>query len=488
MKPLDSSIWSEAYDLSVPLQVPMAMGQSLVCNEVVRAMPGRRYVCRGVYDTKPVFIKLFSMSPQAKREWQKEKQGIEALHMAGIAAPTIVYSKSSSDLSSHIIVYNELLDAESARYRWEQGNQTTRSILMKQLVELIATHHAAGIRHNDCHLLNFIFSGDILYTLDAADIVKSPAPLSRSTSMQGLVDLLGLFTQKYDAQLPSFYEYYCQCRGISTDSKELTSIGEQVVRLREYKLRKYLVKIYRNCSEFIAERTWKKFYVYRRDADSHNLRMLLSDPDMLLHDSGNQIIKDGNTCTVSLIETLPQHLVCKRYNIKNVWHGLMRAFRESRASRSWRNAYRLSVLHIATPLPTALIEQRFGLIRRKAWLFMPYIDGMSAHYFFRDESKIEEYDIAVNQFTLLFCKMALAKLTHGDMKATNFIFRNNELYVIDLDSMKQHNNDSNFARGFRVDMQRFMHNWDEFPDITALFTEKLLKSPVAEYLPASIKS
>ena len=59
MNSLDANIWSESYDLSVPLQIPLANGLSLVCEEVVRAMPRRRYVCRGVYDDVPVFVKFF---------------------------------------------------------------------------------------------------------------------------------------------------------------------------------------------------------------------------------------------------------------------------------------------------------------------------------------------------------------------------------------------------------------------------------------------
>ncbi|MCK4744158.1 MAG: hypothetical protein KAT25_10080 [Sulfuriflexus sp.] len=483
MKNLDANIWSESYDLSVPLQIPLENGESLICEEVVRAMPGRRYVCRGTYAGKPVFVKLFSMNGQAKREWQDEQQGLSALKAAGIPAPEIIYFESSPDLSSRIIIFAELLGAESARHRWEHGNETARQMLAMQLVELMSRHHAAGIRQTDFHLLNFIFSEDVLYTLDAADIVKSALPLSRNNSMAGLADMLGLFDIKYDALLPSLYEHYWQCRESDTEPAELEGLSQQVAKLRKYKLRKYLDKIYRSCSEFIVENSWNNFSVYRRDIDSNNLRSLIKNPDT----AQRKIIKDGNTCTVSLIEVPEQKLVCKRYNIKSAWHGLMRAFRVSRASRSWRNAYRLYALHIATPLPVGLVEQRFGPIRRKAWLFMPYIDGISAHGFFRDKTKIEQQHIAASQFATLFSKMVQAKLTHGDMKATNFIFSEDELFVIDLDSMQQHTSDASFAAAFRIDMQRFMRNWDELPDVAILFMEQLSTTSAAEFLPNAIK-
>lgn len=487
MKQLDALLWSAKYNFPVPLQVPLASGQSLVCKEIVRAMPGRRYVCRGIYDSKPVFIKLFSMSGQAKREWQNEQQGIGELRAAGIPAPEIIYFDTLADLDTRVIVFSELLGAESAQHRWEQGNETARQMLAMQLVELLSQHHAAGIRQTDCHLLNFVFSEDILYTLDAADIVQSAAPLSISDSMDGLADMLALFEVKYDALLPSFYEYYWQCRKTGTNSRELEKLVNKVTKLREYKFRKYLNKIYRNCSEFIAEKSWSKISICRRDIGDVGVQALVKAPDARLLDSQYSIIKDGNTCTVSLIETPEQKLVCKRYNIKNAWHGFMRAFRASRASCSWRNAHRLHALHIETPLPIALVEQRFGPIRRKAWLFMSYIDGTSAHDFFRDGSHAGQRHIAASQFALLFSKMVQARLSHGDMKATNFIFSDDELFVIDLDSMQQHNSDASFVAAFRVDMRRFMQNWSELPDVAALFDEQLSTTAAAEFLPTAIK-
>jgi len=446
-------------------------------------MPGRRYVCRGVYDGKPVFVKLFAMSSQAKREWKNEQQGISALRAAGIPAPEIIYSETSPDFDTHIVVFTELLDAESARHRWEHGNETARQMLLMQLVELLSRHHAAGLRQTDCHLLNFVFSDDILYTLDAADIVITSAPLSRKKSMQSLVDLLGLFSIDYDSLLPTLYGHYWNCRKEPANDAELAMLEKKVAKIRDYKVRKYLSKIYRNCSEFVVKKTWQQLSIYRRDTKSIEFEKLLNDTDS----DNRTILKDGNTCTVSLIETSQQNVVCKRYNIKNVWHGLMRAFRASRASRSWRNAYRLYALHIATPLPLALVEERLGPIRRKAWLFMPYIDGTSAHDLFRNDSHADRLHIAASQFSQLFGKMIRAKLSHGDMKATNFIFSDEELFVIDLDSMQQHKSDASFARAFRVDMQRFMKNWSELPEVAALFREQLSTTAAAEFLPTAIK-
>ena len=88
-------------------------------------------------------------------------------------------------------------------------------------------------------------------------------------------------------------------------------------------------------------------------------------------------LKEGNTNTVSLISTSMGPLVVKRYNMKSVSHRISRLFRRTRASRSWRYGHLLNSLGIRTPHPIALIEERFGFLRGKAYLITEYSPGLS---------------------------------------------------------------------------------------------------------------
>ena len=51
------------------------------------------------------------------------------------------------------------------------------------------------------------------------------------------------------------------------------------------------------------------------------------------------------------------------------------------------------------------------------------------------------------------------KISHGDMKASNFIFHNEQLIVLDLDGMKRHGSNRSFKRAIMKDFNRFMKNW-----------------------------
>ena len=55
--------------------------------------------------------------------------------------------------------------------------------------------------------------------------------------------------------------------------------------------------------------------------------------------------------------------------------------------------------------------------------------------------------------------MADTHISHGDLKATNFIYSNDKLYVLDLDAMTRHKGRASFHKSFRKDLDRFTTNW-----------------------------
>lgn len=486
MSSLTPHIWSAGYTLQLPLEVWLDDDKSIVCEQLVRAMPGRRYVCSGYYDGRPAFIKLFAMNRRASREWQSEQVGITALHDAGIAAPSILYAGVLDNAETQLLVYAALADAVSAKQCWEQGDEDARKRLLDDLVELVAKHHAAGLRHKDLHLLNFIYSADVLYTLDASDISQVSRALSRTDSIAGLADLLALLPVEYDKFMDVLYSRYWQVRGDEGNSIEQESLVELVKDKRRYKLRKYLEKVFRTCSAFVARKSWREYVVYDREFESDVLRRLLHAPDQQAVMQQARLLKDGNTCTVSDFELDDHALVCKRYNIKNAWHALSRAFRPSRAAISWKNGHRLLRCGIATPKPVALREQRFGLMRGRAWLFVEKIEGSNLYHYIRHEEQLasDEFMAIVKAFCCLFEKMLLERISHGDMKIGNFIYHDKTLYMIDLDSMQAHDNEAAFARAFTRDMRRFLKNWQKHPATERLFRKMLSQTKVAEYLPS----
>ena len=86
---------------------------------------------------------------------------------------------------------------------------------------------------------------------------------------------------------------------------------------------------------------------------------------------------------------------------------------------------------------------------------------------------------AAQKLTGLLTQLALSRLSHGDMKATNFILSERGAVVIDLDAMRRHDAAESFQRAQRRDLRRFMRNWEACPETRAMFAEMLRASKLA---------
>jgi tRNA A-37 threonylcarbamoyl transferase component Bud32 len=177
---------------------------------------------------------------------------------------------------------------------------------------------------------------------------------------------------------------------------------------------------------------------------------------------------------VSLIENNGEHFVVKRYNIKGFWHGLKRAIRPSRAWVSWQNAHRLFfILGISTPLPILLMEKRWGPFRSKAYFVSEYIEGVDIRELLHSAASKDLNAEVVKQVSDLIQSLADASISHGDFKATNFIYSKGKVFLVDLDAMREHWFRWRFRRAFKRDLQRFMQNWKDLPHVAESFQNQI---------------
>ena len=170
-------------------------------------------------------------------------------------------------------------------------------------------------------------------------------------------------------------------------------------------------------------------------------------------------LKRGNTATVVKLPGNNGEWVLKRYNIKNFWHGLSRCFRPSRAWISWQSAHRLELLGIATPKPLAMRENRSGPFRREAYLVVECAAGDDLNTWLMKWKGLQLPGWLDQQVVRLFEILWNSHVSHGDMKATNFIVVNEQIQLIDLDAVAWHRSDKQFITAIRKDLQRFMDNW-----------------------------
>lgn len=207
--------------------------------------------------------------------------------------------------------------------------------------------------------------------------------------------------------------------------------------------------------------------------DGPGLRQLLKDPDASFP-GPDRALKNGNTCTVWATEVDNRQVVVKRYNVKNFWHGLKLSTRAGRAFRSWDNALCLLDHGVVTPRPVAVVKMRKGLLKPVSYLLMEKVEGVGAQLWFRDPAvgPGAREQMALRVVTLLR-RLETLRVSHGDLKATNVLIVGETPVLIDLDAMNWHQVQARFERARRADMQRFLHNWDDVPELQRWYLERL---------------
>lgn len=446
---------------------------SLTCESVLRDLPQKRLVCAGLWQKKPVLVKLFLDSRSAHRHWLREKSGVEALSYAGIRTPELLFS-GQLDNGAPALVFELLDGTQTVLDLWNSlTSHKEKAALLNQLVEVVAALHDSGMIQEDLHLGNFLVSNQKVYAIDG-DAISSKGngkPLGLRSSSLNLALLFAQLFPVDDIFIEAAVIHYSQQRNINS-VQFMNQLKLELPEVRRRRRHKYVEKSYRTCSEFIRSHVKGQISISRRDAQGETLSRLLSDPDAFMVDG--EILKAGNTCTVVRVKADDCDWVIKRYNIKNPLHALSRCFRPTRAWTSWGNAHHLKISGIATPRAVAVIEKRFGPLRSTGYYVCDFQEGPLASTFFASGSfDSPVFEEAAKSFVTLFELFRRLGFRHGDCKATNFLMVNNALCVLDLDAMCEPLNQIKFNRLFQADRDRFLQNWKSQPELQKWFDDHL---------------
>ena len=294
------------------------------CLEVLRHLPGRRRVLRGRLDGRDVAVKTF-FGPGARRRCRRERRGLSLLAAAGVPTPGIL-AEGRFDEGWWIAV------------EWVHARAATR-MDGEAIVVLNAALRAAGVRHDDPHLGNFVVAGDRVFVVDGDSVAR--ARIGRRASVAGL----GLQLAALDADAATVdgsYRVYCAARNWRTNEGECRRLHRSVARMQRRRVRRFLAKTLRPCSQFDVRRGNGWEVVYERSAICPELEGLLASPGPAVE--AGERLKDGNTATVARVESGSRRYVVKRYNAK-----------ANRARRAWVNGHRLCFRNIPTARPVALV-------------------------------------------------------------------------------------------------------------------------------------
>ncbi len=449
----------------VPLVLPLAEGEARVLRWL-RILPGKRLVAQVEVAGSVRLLKLF-IAAGAERHCAREASGIRALQTQGIATPELI-GEGEIEGGGRYLLSAYLDGAETLQQRWDslparQPGEADALTLLGQALGVIGAMHRCGLVQTDLHLGNFLLHEAQLCVIDG-DAVEALSPGAPLTPMQAEDNLAIFFAQldpEWDALCELLLIGYLQHNPLALNPDRL---AEQIKRVRQRRLDDFLGKTLRDCTQFSVKRSWTRFTAVVRN-ECQRLTSLLAAPDEAL--ANQALLKDGGSSTVGCAVVDGKSVVIKRYNIKGFGHWLTRFWRPSRAWHSWLAAHRLQFLGIPTPAPLAMIEQRFGPLRRRAWLITEYCDGVDLLRHLGESGDQAPDDATASALLTLFAQLQWARISHGDFKATNLLWHQGRVVLIDLDAMQVLRNEASWRSAWQKDRQRFIRNW---PADSALVT------------------
>lgn len=430
--------------------------ERLRVDTVLRIVPGKRLVAKAQWRGETIIAKLFFGRSHWKQNLLRDLRGVTQLREAGILTPRVVGQYDASDKGGNVLLFDYLRDATSLLDLFAAaGTDEERGLIVEMGIASIVQCHEAGLYQRDLHLDNFMLSGGKVYVLDGYDIRQAPAPLERGLRLTNLGLFFAQMPVDMDVNIPRWLDHYRRLTNAFDDDVEV----ELMTAVRTARLKRLTIienKLFRSSTATRLVQSRTRLAVYDRTLHSPALEALIADPDTLL--ARGTLLKDGGASTVALIKFEGRDYVLKRYNIKGFVHGLKRLFRPSRAHKSWRSAATLLALGIATPRPCLFVEERLlWVLRRRAWFLCEYVPGINL----LEQLQPGEGQVSrvLAEFRHLFHVMREYNVSHGDMKASNFIYHNDRLYVLDLDATQRHPTSARAEKSLQKDIDRFRRNW-----------------------------
>jgi tRNA A-37 threonylcarbamoyl transferase component Bud32 len=460
------------FNFNSPFQLNLADGDILIAESVARLIPKRRLVVYGRWQNKPVVAKIFFHAQHARRHMQKDIAGVKMLKENKVPTPTLYYEGVSQDKRIYVLIFERIFDAENLETVWQQRkNENDLLPELKSVIIELATQHVLGVLQHDMHLKNFLLTEKIIYTLDGAQIELFSHLLPKKASINNLALFLSQLGVGVEAYQEKLFRHYAKARGWLLKEDDIGELFLLIKHWDEERWERFEKKIFRESSDFCPLCDISTFGMYNRHEATPELMDFFKNPDMAFSHPSMKMLKEGRSSTVIKVTLGDRDFVIKRYNMKNVAHRLRRAFRPSRAMKSWRLAQKLNLFGVRTAKPVAFLEKRLLGLRGKSYYVTQYVAGEHAgEFFMRQRAHDEKVTKMVKDITHLLRSIANLKITHGDLKVTNILINEHEQPVlIDLDGAAEHVSLSGLRAAWRKEIKRLLENFHDQPSVCEKF-------------------
>ncbi|MBK8102693.1 MAG: hypothetical protein IPK30_05270 [Cellvibrionales bacterium] len=270
--------------VAVPFSIALPDHSILLCDTILRFLPEKRIVLRGIHHQQTVLVKLFFDADN----WQKEINGFEKLQHAGINTPTLLMQCALEQ--GGVCLFAFIDNAQPLDVLWQQADETEKRGYLDKLLPCLQTLWQHQLLQRDLHLGNFLLQTQedgsaTLWLLDPASCQHFSHPHEQQKNLALLL-----------AQLP-LADWDFALQHLQGDAA-INALAKQQWRQR---LQHYLKKILRDCTEVadLSPHSGLRILAQRRFL-TPALREQLKNPAALMQNA--VILKNGNSAKVFRIE------------------------------------------------------------------------------------------------------------------------------------------------------------------------------------------
>jgi len=440
-----------------------------VGESILRIVPNKRVVVKGFWHDNLVVAKIF-FGKKAEKHLERDMQGYEYLTKINAPIPGVYYQGKTNIDGVFLILFEYLEPKCDINSIWKGNDLKSLIALCKTAQQLIANLHQNNLYYPDLHPTNFLLTKEKLYLLDFADIVVDEKfqSLSIKKSIENITLFYSQLYLKYHDFIFSLFSDYCQLRKWENTDTLNASMLFTLNKKRYQRIIATKEHCSRNCTGINVISSFNKFIACNRQDYQGEIKKFISNPDYFI--SKGEIVKKGNTCTAAKIILNGKAYLVKRYNIKSFWHLLKICLKKSRSLISWQNAHVLDVLGIKTANPIAIVEHRFGILHGETYFLSEYVEGeLLRDYMVNNNHSMADKSATAKKVVQLLKLLSLVNIAHRDTKFTNYIIRDGQPIILDLDAMTHYQSRKQFLKAFEKDKQRLLLNWEDNKAIYDLF-------------------
>ena len=350
---------------------------------------------------------------------------------------------------------------------------------LKQLAELVARMHSAGVLHVDLHCGNVLVRtrGErpklVLTDLHRICRRRRVSRRARSANLGLLLHDRADFTTR--TQRLRFLKHYLRAAGVAGSLRGWAMTIEDFARRhtrRQHAHRDRRVmgsnKYFRRIrpakhwrGHVILASKWKMAGARAADLvlTGEMWQEVLADPSALLDKTAGEVVKDSNSSLViSRRLRVGAHEIdvhVKYARRKRPWKIILDCFRPARATRAFHLGHMLLTRRIPTALPLAAIERRIGPVLLGSILITETVHGLETSQFLnrwlawprQGRAELDEAQKrmlardVLGRLGRLMHRLHDCSMAHRDLKASNMLIRWDqesapEVALIDLDGLR----------------------------------------------------